>query len=46
AVVAPELNARIGFTPDEVKKLVDIDADYLNKNDVELKEWWDKELKS
>lgn len=45
AVVAPDLNKRIGFTADEVKKLVDLDYDYLNKNDAALKEWWDKELK-
>jgi len=46
AVVAPDLNQRIGFTPDEVRKLVDLDYDYMNKNDVAFKEWWDKELKS
>lgn len=45
AVVAPDLNKRIGFTPDEVKKLVDLDYDYMNKTDVAMKEWWDKELK-
>ena len=45
AVVAPDLNKRIGFTPDEVKKLVDLDYDYMNKNDVAFKEWWDKDLK-
>ena len=45
ATVAPDLNKRIGFTADEVKKLVDLDYDYMNKNDVALKEWWDKELK-
>lgn len=45
ATVAPDLNKRIGFTPDEIKKLVDLDYDYMNKNDVALKEWWDKELK-
>ena len=28
------------FTPDEIKKLVDLDYNYLNKNDVALKEWW------
>jgi len=46
AMVAPDLNQRIGFTPDEVKKLVDLDYDYMNKNDVAFKEWWDKVLKS
>jgi putative spermidine/putrescine transport system substrate-binding protein len=45
AVVAPELNKRIGFTPDEVKALVDLDYAHMTKNDVALKEWWDKELK-
>src|SRR6202166_2118591 len=46
AVVAPDLNKRIGFTPDEVKKLVNLDYEYMNKNDVAFKDWWDKELKS
>ncbi len=45
AVLAPELNKRIGFTPDEVKALVDVDYAYMTKNDVALKEWWDKDLK-
>jgi putative spermidine/putrescine transport system substrate-binding protein len=45
AVVAPDLNKRIGFTPQEVKALVDLDYAYMTKNDVALKEWWDKELK-
>jgi putative spermidine/putrescine transport system substrate-binding protein len=45
AVVAPDLNQRIGFTPDEVKALVDLDYGYMTQNDVALKEWWDKELK-
>jgi putative spermidine/putrescine transport system substrate-binding protein len=46
AVVPPELNKRIGFTPEETKKLVDLNYDYINRNDAALKEWWDKELKS
>jgi putative spermidine/putrescine transport system substrate-binding protein len=45
AVVAPDLNKRIGFTPDEVKALIDLDYAHMTKNDVALKEWWDKELK-
>lgn len=46
AVVAPDLNGRIGFSEGEIKKLVDLDYDYMNQNDVALKDWWDKELKS
>ena len=45
ATVAPDLNKRIGFTPEEVKRLVDLDYTYMNTNDVALKEWWDKVLK-
>jgi putative spermidine/putrescine transport system substrate-binding protein len=45
ADVAPDLNKRIGFTPEEVKALVDLDYGYMTQNDVTLKEWWDKELK-
>jgi putative spermidine/putrescine transport system substrate-binding protein len=45
AVVAPDLNKRIGFTPEEIKALVDLDYGYMTQNDVALKEWWDKELK-
>jgi putative spermidine/putrescine transport system substrate-binding protein len=45
AVVAPELNQRIGFTPEEVRALVDLDYPYMSENDVALKEWWDKEFK-
>jgi len=45
AVVAPELNHRIGFSPDEIEALVDLDYAYMTQNDVALNEWWDKELK-
>jgi putative spermidine/putrescine transport system substrate-binding protein len=45
AIVSPDLNKRIGFLPAEVESLVDLDYDYMNKNDVAFKEWWDKELK-
>jgi putative spermidine/putrescine transport system substrate-binding protein len=45
ALVAPDLNMRIGFSPEEVKALVDLDYGYMTQNDVALKEWWDKELK-
>lgn len=46
AVVAPDLNKRIGFTPEEVKKLVDLDYGYITDKDVELKDWWDKSFKA
>ena len=44
ADVPPELHARIGFTPEEVAKLVNLDYAYMTENDVALKEWWDKEF--
>jgi putative spermidine/putrescine transport system substrate-binding protein len=46
AVVPPDLNERIGFTPEQVKKLVDLDYGYMTEHDVELKDWWDKEFKA
>jgi putative spermidine/putrescine transport system substrate-binding protein len=45
AKVPDDLNERIGFTPEEVKKLVDMDYGYMTENDVALKEWWDKTFK-
>lgn len=45
ATVAADLNQRIGFTPDEVKKLVDLDYAYMTKEDPALKDWWDRMLK-
>ena len=46
AVVAPDLQKRIGFTPDEMKRLRDLDYGYLAKNDAMIKEWWDKVFKA
>lgn len=46
AVVAPDLNQRIGFTPEEQKLLVDLDYGYIARNDSALKEWWDKVFKA
>ena len=45
AVVAADLDARIGFTPEERKRLLNPDNDYITKNDATLKEWWDKSFK-
>ncbi len=45
ATVAPDLQSRIGFTPEQVQKLVAPDYAYLTAHDVELKDWWDKTFK-
>jgi len=46
ATVAPDLQKRIGFTPEEQARLVDLDYGYIAKNDAAMKEWWDKEFKA
>jgi putative spermidine/putrescine transport system substrate-binding protein len=46
ATVAPDLRKRIGFTKEEESRLVDLDYDYLAKNDAAMKEWWDKVFKA
>ena len=45
AVVAPDLQKRIGFTEEERKRFVDLDYAYIAKNDSAMKEWWDKVFK-
>ena len=45
ATVAPDLQKRIGFTPEEQSRLVDLDYGYIAKNDAAMKEWWDKVFK-
>jgi putative spermidine/putrescine transport system substrate-binding protein len=46
ATVAPDLQQRIGFTPEEQKRLIDLDYGYIAKNDSAMKEWWDKVFKA
>jgi putative spermidine/putrescine transport system substrate-binding protein len=46
AVVAPDLQKRIGFTKEEESRLVDLDYGYIAKNDSAMKEWWDKVFKA
>ena len=46
ATVAPDLQQRIGFTPEEQSRLIDLDYAYIAKNDAALKEWWDKVFKA
>jgi len=45
AKVAADLQKRIGFTPEEERRLVDLDYGYLASNDTAFKDWWDKTLK-
>src|ERR1043166_158917 len=46
ATVAPDLQKRIGFTPEEQSRLIDLDYGYIARNDAALKEWWDKVFKA
>jgi len=46
AVVAADLQKRIGFTDEEQKRLIDLDYGYIAKNDAAMKEWWDKVFKA
>jgi putative spermidine/putrescine transport system substrate-binding protein len=45
AHVPPDVQKRIGFTPEEQKRLVDLDYGYLAKNDVAFQDWWNKSFK-
>ena len=46
AVVAPDLQKRIGFTADEQKRLKELNYEFFAKNDAAMKEWWDKVFKA
>ena len=39
-----ELDARIGFTQDELSRIKPVDADYIFENDGEWLEKWNKEF--
>ncbi len=45
AHVPADVQKRIGFTPEEEKRLVDLDYGYLAKNDVAFQDWWNKSFK-
>lgn len=45
AKVPEDLQKRIGFTPEEQKRLVDLDYAYMAKTDVEFQDWWNKSFK-
>jgi putative spermidine/putrescine transport system substrate-binding protein len=44
-VVAPDLHARIAFTPEKEKRLVDLDYAHLARENSAMEEWWDKVFK-
>lgn len=46
AKVPADLQKRIGFTPEEQKRLVDLDYGYIAKNDSAFQEWWNKSFKA
>ena len=45
AKVPADVQKRIGFTPEEQKRLVDLDYEYMAKNDVAFQDWWNKVFK-
>lgn len=45
AKVPPDVQKRIGFTPEEQKRLIDLDYAYMAKNDVAFQDWWNKVFK-
>jgi len=45
ANVPADVKKRIGFTPEEEKRLVDLDYAYMGKNDTAFQEWWNKSFK-
>ncbi|HLG47307.1 MAG TPA: extracellular solute-binding protein [Reyranella sp.] len=46
ADVPADVQKRIGFTPEEQKRLVDLDYGYMSKNDSAFQDWWNKKFKS
>jgi putative spermidine/putrescine transport system substrate-binding protein len=46
AKVPADVQKRIGFTPDEQKRLIDLDYAYIAKNDSAFQDWWNKKFKA
>jgi len=46
AKVPANVQERIGFTPEEQKRLVDLDYAYIAKNDAAFQDWWNKSFKA
>jgi putative spermidine/putrescine transport system substrate-binding protein len=45
ANVPADVQKRIGFTPEEQKRLTDLDYAYIAKNDSAFQDWWNKSFK-
>ncbi|KRE07989.1 hypothetical protein ASE63_21900 [Bosea sp. Root381] len=45
AVVAPDLRARIGFSDEETKRLINPDPVFFKNNNTTFKDWWDRDFK-
>jgi putative spermidine/putrescine transport system substrate-binding protein len=45
ANVPKDTQERIGFTPEEQKRLVDLDYKYIAENDSAFQDWWNKSFK-
>ncbi|PZX19867.1 putative spermidine/putrescine transport system substrate-binding protein [Palleronia aestuarii] len=45
AEIPEELNQRIGFSQADIEKLNDMDYEFMLENDMDLKNWWDREFK-
>ena len=46
ADIPADLNARIGFSTEEIAQLNTMDFGAMLENDVDLKTWWDREFKA
>lgn len=45
ANIPADINDRIGFSPAQLDALLDLDYAYLTKNEIPLREWWDRSFK-
>lgn len=46
APIPDDLQARIGFTPEEIGAMHPIDFEFFVENDLEMKTWWDQQFKA
>lgn len=46
AGIPDDLRERIGFSDEEAANMKDMDYEFVLDNDVEIKNWWDREFKA